>query len=125
MRSGHDSADTSFAFGDGGVSDAGAEDAFFEELAGEVHGEFAVADDDGSDGRFTGWCVHAAGVESEQSQFSLPEAGVLPQILDALGFLLKDFECGDAGCGHRWWMRGRKQKRACAVVEEIDKIAAA
>src|SRR5271156_296244 len=46
---GHDGADAGFAFWDCGEGNAGAKDAFFEKLAGKVHGEFAVTDDDGRD----------------------------------------------------------------------------
>ena len=93
----HDGANAGFAFGNCGVGDAGAEHALFEELAGEVHGEFAVADDDGSDWRLARWCVDAADIEAEQPEFFLPETRVLPKFLDALGFLLEDFE----GCNGR------------------------
>src|SRR5271170_5175472 len=66
---GHDGADAGLAFGHCRKRDAGAEHAFFEELAGEVHGEFAVADDDGSEGSFAGRRGAAADVEAEQAEF--------------------------------------------------------
>ena len=69
MFAADDGANARFAFGDGGEGDAGAEDAFFEELTGEVHGELAIADDDGRDGSFAGRSGAAANVETEQAEF--------------------------------------------------------
>jgi len=123
MGRGHDGTDAGFSFRDRRVRDAGAEHACFEELAGEVHGEFAVADDDGSDGRLASGCIDAADVEAEQPKFFFPETGIFPEILDALGFLLKDFEGCDAGCGDAWRMGRREQERPRTVVEEVDEIA--
>jgi hypothetical protein len=47
---GHDGANASFAFGNGGEGDASGHDAGVEEGAAKVHGATAVADDDGGDG---------------------------------------------------------------------------
>src|SRR5712691_3683313 len=74
VRRRHDGADAGFAFGDGGEGDAGAEDAFLEQFAGEVHGELAVAYDDGSDWSLAGRSGAAADVEAEQAEFFFPEA---------------------------------------------------
>ena len=63
----HDRADAGFAFGDCGEGDACAQDAFFEELAGEVHRELAIADDDWGDWSFAGWGRFASDVESQQA----------------------------------------------------------
>ena len=76
MCSRHDGTDARFAFRYGRESDAGAHDAFFEQLAGEVHRELAVADDNGRDWSFAGGSGAAADVESQQ-----PELWALPQRL--------------------------------------------
>src|ERR1700744_170163 len=47
---GHDGANASFAFGNGGEGDASGHDAGVEEGAAKVHGATAVANDDGGDG---------------------------------------------------------------------------
>src|ERR1700722_7460247 len=123
MRRGHDGADAGFAFGHGGEGDAGAEDAFLEEFAGEIHGEFAVADDDRSDWSLAGRSGAAADVEAEQAEFFFPEARVLPELLHALGFVFEDIEGGNArGCDRRR-MRSGKKKWAGPVIEEINQIA--
>src|SRR5580765_4304186 len=49
----HDRADARFSFGHRWERNAGPQNTFFEELAGEVHREFAVTDDDWSDGCLT------------------------------------------------------------------------
>ena len=97
VRGGHDGADAGFAFWHRWECDAGAEHAFFEQFAGEVHGELAVTDDDGRDGRLAGGSGLAADIEAEQAQFFFPEAGVRPEVLDAFWFVFKNIEGRDAG----------------------------
>src|SRR5581483_9669291 len=116
MRRCHDGADSGESFGNGGKCDSCSHHAFFEQLAREVHGEFAVANNDGRDWRFARRGIASSNVEPEQAEFFLPEAGVLPQLLDALRFLLKNIECRYASSGDRWRMRSRKQERPGAVI---------
>ena len=52
-------------------------------------------------------------------------AGVVPQLFDALGLLLQDVECRQAGRRHGRRMRSRKQERPRAVVQKLDQVAAA
>ena len=125
MGSRHDGPDAGFAFGNRRVGDAGAEHALLEELAGEVHGEFAVADDDGRDWGFARGRVGATDVEAEQAEFFLPEAGILPKFFDPLGFVFQNLESRDAGCRDGWRMRSGEQERARTVVEEVDEVARA
>ena len=125
VRRGHDGADAGFAFRHGGECDAGAEHAFFEQLAGEVHGELAVADDDRRDRSFAGRSGAAADVEAEQAEFFFPEARVLPELFHALGLVFQNVEGRDAGGRHRRRMRRREQERPRAVIEKIDQIARA
>src|SRR6202020_3349523 len=119
----HDGADPGFTFGNGGEGDAGAEDTFFEELAGEVHGELAFADDDGRDRSLAGRSGAAADIEAEQAKFFFPEARVLPELFHTLGFVLKNIESSNAGRGYGRRMRSRKQKRPRPMIEKIDEIA--
>src|SRR5882762_6725527 len=84
VRGGHDSSHARFAFGDGGKCDAGSEHAFFEKLAGKIHGQASVANDDGCDRRFARGRGLAADVEAEQAKFLLPEARVCPELLHPL-----------------------------------------
>src|SRR5580704_12247897 len=97
----HDGADAGFAFRHGWKRDTCAEDAFFEKFAGEVHGEFTVADDDWRDGGFAGRSGAAADVEAEQAELFFPEASVLPKLFDTLRLVFQNIECSDAGGRHR------------------------
>src|ERR1700688_3192203 len=78
MRCRHDGADTGLALRDCGEGDARAEYAFLKQFAREVHGELAVADDDRGDRSFTRWSRASANIETQQAEFLLPEARVLP-----------------------------------------------
>src|SRR5207253_1055127 len=89
------------------------------------HSTGAVANDDGSYGRFAGRRGLAADVEAQPAQLLFEIVRVLPEFVDALGFLFQDFEGGDASSGHRWRMRSREQKWAGAVIEEINQVARA
>src|SRR5712692_648283 len=122
VRGGHDGADAGFAFGHGGEGDAGTHHAFLEQLAGEVHGELAVPNDDWRDGRLAGGGGAAADVEAEQAEFFFPEAGVRPELFDALWFVFKNIEGRDAGGRDRGRMRSRKQERPGAVIKEVDQV---
>ena len=73
MRGRDDRPDAGFAFSHRRECDAGGENAFFEKLAGEIHGELAVADDDWSDGGFASRRALAADVEAEQSLILFPK----------------------------------------------------
>src|SRR6202451_3159860 len=121
----HDGADAGFAFGDRRERDAGAEHTFFEEFAGEVHGEFAIAGEAGSDGSVTVRSSSAPDVEAEQAQFFFPEARILPELFHALRLILQNVERRNASCRHRRWMRCGKQKRARPVIKKINQIARA
>src|SRR5215467_1488915 len=122
MCSGHDGPQASLAFGDRGISDPRREDPFFEQLAAELHGQAAFADDDGRDRRLTGWSVHAADVETEPAQLFLEEAGVLPEFFDPFRLLLQHIEGGNTGGGDGWWLSGREQEGPPAMVEKIDQV---
>src|ERR1019366_2648912 len=80
---GHDSADARLALGHCGERNARAHHAFFEQLAREIHGQAAVAHNDGRDWRLAGRRVHSADVEAERTQLFLPVARVVPELLDA------------------------------------------
>src|SRR5580704_14898967 len=99
MFAGHDGANAGFSLGDGGEGDAGGHNAGVEEGAGEVHGAAAVADDDGSYGGFAFWRGVAADVEAGVGELLLEVVGVVPEALDAVGFVFENVEGGDAGGG--------------------------
>ncbi len=84
---GHDGANAGFAFGDGGEGNAGGHDSGVEEGPGEVHGAAAVADDDGGDGGFAFWSGVAADVEAGVGELLFEVVGVVPEALDAVGFI--------------------------------------
>src|SRR5205085_7998221 len=91
----------------------------------EVHGEAAVADDDGCDGRLARRSILPADVEPNPAELFFPIACVGPEVLDQLRLLLKDIERSDAGGGHARRMRRREQKRTRAVIKELDQVARA
>src|SRR5580698_1548692 len=122
MLAGHDGADTCFAFGNRGEGDAGGHQSLLEEGFREVHRQAAIAGDDWRDGSFAGGRGDSADIEAEPAEFRLEVAGVVPETVDALRLLLEEIEGGDAGCGNRWRMRGREEKRPGAVVEEVNEI---
>lgn len=122
VLAGHDGADAGFAFWDGGEGDAGGHDAGVEERAGEVHGEAAVADDDGRDGGFAGGGGFASGVKAGGGELLLEVAGVVPEALDAFGFVLENVKGGDAGGGDRGRMGGGEEEGAGAMVEVVDEV---
>src|ERR1039458_1702038 len=122
---GHDGTDARLTFGHCGKRDARAHDALFEQLAREIHGQAAVAHDDGRDRRLAGRRVYSADVEAQSTQLLLPVARVVPELLDALGFLLQHVEGRDAGGGDGRRMRRREQEWPSAMVEELDEVARA
>src|SRR5260370_37187264 len=67
MRGGHDRTDAGLALGHGGEGDSGAQHAFFEQLFRELHGQFAVADDDWSNWSFAGRCWFSIDVKTEHA----------------------------------------------------------
>src|SRR5208337_1040373 len=69
--------------------------------------------------------VDAANIEAEVAQLFFPVAGVLPQFLHEFRLLFQHVECGDAGGGDGWRMRGREQEWTPAMVEKLDEIACA
>src|SRR3981189_2268418 len=125
VRGGHDGAHARFAFGDGGEGDAGSEYSFFEKLAGKIHSESSVANDDWSDRRFAGGSGLAADVEAEQAEFFLPEARVRPELLHPLRLSFENIESRNAGRRDGGRMRSRKQEGTRAVIKIVDQIARA
>jgi len=61
--------------------------------------------------------------EPETAQLLFPEAGVLPETLHALRFLLQDVKGGDASGSDRRRMGSREQKGPGTVVEIVNEIA--
>src|SRR6185437_6050389 len=122
MRGRHDGAQACLAFRHRGKGDAGHEYAFLEQLAAEVHGQLAFADDNRRDRRFAGWRVAASNVEAEQAQLFLEETCIAPQLVDQLRLFFQDFEGSDAGGRDRRRMRGGEQERTSAVIEEVNQI---
>src|SRR5579862_6792723 len=104
MRRRHDRADAGFAFGHGRECDAGSQHSFFEQFAGKVHGRLAITDNDRSDWRFTCRSGFTADIETEKSEFLLPEARILPELFHALRFILQNIESRDARGCDRWRM---------------------
>src|SRR3954462_9886695 len=111
MRGRHDGPDASLSFRHGGKCYAGAEHAFLEQFARKLHGEFSIANDDGSDWSFTRRSAAPSNIKSQQVEFFFPETRVLPKSFHALRLVLENIESGDASRRHRWRMRGRKQER--------------
>src|SRR5271163_2997529 len=123
MRSRHDGAHAGFAFRDSRKGNAGSEHSFFEQFAGEIHGQAAVSHDDWRDRSFAGGSGLASDVEAEESEFFFPETSVVPELFHPLWLGFEHVEGGDAGGGDRRRMRGRKQKRPRAMIEIIDQVA--
>src|ERR1700738_4540329 len=125
MRRRYNRPDACLSFGRGGNRNPRAHYALLEQLAGKVHGEFAVADDDGSDWGFAGRRGLASDVEAQKPPFPFPEASVFPEFLTTLGRSFENIESGDAGGRHRGRMRSREQERAGAVIEKINQVTSA
>ena len=89
--------------------------------ARELHREAAVADDDRRDRGL----AQPPMLKPSAAEPLLQVARVLPQLLDALRFLLQHVERRDARGGDRRRMRRREQERPRAVVEELDEVARA
>src|SRR6266700_2215204 len=100
VRCSHDGADAGLALRHRRKRDAGAQHAFFEQLAREPHGQLAIADDNGRDWSLAGRSGAPADVEPQQAEFFFPEARVLPKPLYALGLIFQNVECCDASGGH-------------------------
>src|SRR4029077_228307 len=106
MGRGHDGAHPRLSFWHRRERNPSAQDALFEQLAGEFHRPAPVTNQDGRDWCFAGRRCPAADVESEQTELFLPEARVLPEFFNAFGFLLENIEGCDTGGRHCWRMRG-------------------
>ena len=91
-----------------------------EQAVRQLHRQRAVADDDRGDRAFA-----QAGVEAERLQSGLEEPRVLPQPVDDLRFLLQHVQRRDARGRDGGRVRCREEKRARAVIEELDQRAAA
>src|SRR5438045_9722900 len=63
MSCSHDGANASFSFGYGGESNSGSENPLFEQLPLTLHGETAIADDDGRNWRLASRSISPADVE--------------------------------------------------------------
>src|SRR5579862_4643389 len=125
MGSSHDGANPSLAFGYSRERDPSPENAFFEQLAGEVHRKLAIADNDRRDRSLACGRGPSAYIESKQLQFFFPEARVLPELFHALRFIFEHVEGGDTCRRHGRWMRSREQKRPGPVIEKVNQIARA
>src|SRR5690348_14928910 len=71
------------------------------------------------------WGLALPGIESGVFQRAFEVAGIVPKFLDAFRLLLQDVERCQARGGYRRRVRGRKQKRARAVIEKLDQVARA
>src|SRR5258706_2891145 len=115
----HDGSHARFVARDRRKRDSLRKHPFGEQRIGQLHGEGALADDDGRDQAFA-----RPGAEPQRLKPGLEETRVLPQAFDDLRLLLEDIDGGDAGGGDGRRMRGREQKGPRPMVEEFDKGAA-
>src|SRR5258708_16311086 len=125
VRGGHDGSHPCFAFGDGGKCDAGSEHAFFEQLAGKIHGQPSVANDDGRDRRFACRSGLAADVEAEKAEFFLPEACVRPELLHPPRLCFENVESRNAGGRDRRRMLRQTQEEPHPLLKNINQITRA
>ena len=115
---GNDRADARLIARHGGEADPLSEDPACEQAIRQRHGARSVADDHRSN-----WTFAHARVEPELCQTRLEKPGVLPQSIDEFRFFHEHVDGGNAGGGNGRRMRGGKQKRTRAVVQEVDERA--
>src|SRR5262245_11489126 len=97
MRGRHDGSYSRAGFGNSRESDALGKHPVGKQLVGKVHCQVALADNDGSNRRFTLTRVKPQPLES-----GLKESRVFPETLDPLRLVLKHLErfqtrCRDSG----------------------------
>src|ERR1017187_851018 len=119
----HNRTNARLTFWDCGESDARGHYTGIEERFAEFHGAFAVANDDWSNRRLTGWRGLAADVKSSRRKPAFEVTSIVPETRDTFWFVLQKIECSNASSGDRRRMRGGEKKRPGAMVKILDQVA--
>src|SRR6266536_3820023 len=117
MRGGDNGTNTRLSDWYRRIADAQAKHSRLEQLTRELMSQRCVTDHDRGNRRFT-----QTGIESQALQAFFKEFRVCPKLLDQLRLLFQHFKGGDTAGGDGRRVRGGKQERPGAVMEEFNNV---
>ena len=120
MRGHEAGADDRLAVTDGGVDGGGREDTLLVETLGKGEGLRLAADEDGDDRG-----LRRTDLEADRLEPLVHLAGVLPELVDPLGFGLHDLERLEHSADDGRSERGGEDEAAGLVLEELDHLGGA